>query len=460
MKPQKNQNQKQNIMENERIPKALLRLGLPTMIGMLVSALYSVVDTYFVSGLGTSQVGAISIVFPIIQLVIGLAMMFGTGAASYISRLLGEKDFQQANRVASTAIVSSLVVSMVAVIVSLCFLDAILETLGATETILPYARAYAAIYIAGCIFTIFNVTMNNIITAEGATRFTMCSMLIGGLVNVVLDPVFIYPLGFGIEGAAIATVLSQVATTSFYLWYVTHKKGSLHFSLRYFTFDGTIFAQILKIGGATLIYQMLTGVALALTNTAASRYGDSVVAGMGVVMRILTLGTYVVFGYMKGFQPLAGYTYGASHYGRLEESIKVSLIGTTVFCISVSLVFEILPRQILALFGSNDATMLQIGTLALRANGITFVFFGFEMVFMALFQALGRGKLGGLLSISRQGLFFIPSLLILSSFFGLTGIIYAQPVADLLTVVLTAIFAFRFRKNLKELNENQKSMEA
>ncbi len=451
--------QKLRIMRDEKIPKALLKLGLPTMIGMLVSALYSVVDTYFVSGLGTSQVGAISIVFPIVQIVIGLAMMFGTGAASYISRLLGEGNTKQANHTASTAVVSSLAVGAVAIAVALCFLDNILIGLGATETILPYASAYAVIYISGSLFNIFNVTMNNVITAEGAAKFTMISMLIGGALNVILDPIFIYPLGFGIEGAAIATVLSQVVTTLFYVWYLLRKKGYLRFSLRSVAFDGTIYAQILKVGGATLVYQLLTSVALALTNTAASQYGDSAVAGLGVVARVMTIGSYVVFGYMKGFQPVAGYNYGAKKYGRLKDAIKLSLIGSTVFCIVVALIMIIIPEQIVSLFGKDDATMIQIGVQALRANGIMFAFFGFEMVFMALFLALGRGKEGGLLSISRQGLCFIPAILIMPALLGISGIIYAQPVADLLTVILTAIFAVMLSRQLKVLRERSNQIE-
>ena len=353
-------------MRGEKIPKALLKLGLPTMIGMLVSALYSVIDTYFVSGLGTSQVGAISIVFPIVQVVIGLAMMFGTGAASYISRLLGEGNREQANRTASTALLSSLVVGAVAIALALCFLDNMLVALGATETILPYARAYAVIYISGCIFNIFNVTMNNILTAEGAARFTMVSMLIGGTLNVILDPIFIYPLGFGIEGAAIATVVSQVITTLFYVWYLSRKKGYLRFSLRSFIFDGTIYAQIFKIGGATLVYQLLTSIALAMTNSAASEYGDSAVAAVGVVTRIMTMGSYVIFGFMKGFQPVAGYNYGAKRYDRLKESVKVSLIWSTVFCAVVALIMTIIPKQIVYLFGKNDALMIEIGGRAFQ----------------------------------------------------------------------------------------------
>ena len=445
--------QKLQMIRDEKIPKVLIKLGVPTMVGMMVSALYSVVDAYFVGWLGTSQMGAVSIVFPIVQIIVGLGMTFGSGAASYISRLLGEENVDQANRTASTALFSSLVIGVVSIVISLCFLDNILVALGATETILPYAREYALIYISGAILNIINVTMNNIITAEGRAKLTMISMLIGGGLNVILDPLFIFPLGFGVRGAAIATVVSQAATTCLYLWFILSKKGYLRFSSRLFTFSGTIYGEVFKVGVPILVFQILTSAAMGLSNTAASVYGDSAVAAVGVVTRIMTLGTYVVFGYMKGFQPVAGYNYGAKNYDRLNEATKVSLKWATIFCATVALLIIIIPKQIISLFSENDRALIDIGVRALRANGIIFPLYGFQMVYMALFLAMGRGKEGGLLSISRQGLFFIPAILIMPHLFGLEGVIWAQPSADLLSVVLTAVLALGLNKKIKAFKE-------
>ncbi len=445
--------QKLQMIRDEKIPKVLIKLGVPTMVGMMVSALYSVVDAYFVGWLGTSQMGAVSIVFPIVQIIVGLGMTFGSGAASYISRLLGEGNVDQANRTASTALFSSLVIGVVSIVISLCFLDNILVALGATETILPYAREYALIYISGAILNIINVTMNNIITAEGRAKLTMISMLIGGGLNVILDPLFIFPLGFGVRGAAIATVVSQAATTCLYLWFILSKKGYLRFSSRLFTFSGTIYGEVFKVGVPILVFQILTSAAMGLSNTAASVYGDSAVAAVGVVTRIMTLGTYVVFGYMKGFQPVAGYNYGAKNYDRLNEATKVSLKWATIFCATVALLIIIIPKQIISLFSENDRALIDIGVRALRANGIIFPLYGFQMVYMALFLAMGRGKEGGLLSISRQGLFFIPAILIMPHLFGLEGVIWAQPSADLLSVVLTAVLALGLNKKIKAFKE-------
>lgn len=442
---------KLKMMREERMPSVLLKLGLPTMIGMLINALYSVVDAYFVGGLGTSQMGAVSVVFPISQVIVGLGMTFGSGAASYISRLLGANQETKANQTASTALFSSIVVGIVSIAISLCFLTPLLSALGATETIMPYARGYAIIFISGSILNIFNVTMNNIVTAEGAAKLTMAAMLTGAGLNAVLDPIFIYPLKMGIEGAAVASVLAHAITSIIYIWYLLRKKGFLRISLRQFTFDKTIYMEIFKVGIPTLIFQLLASVSIALTNTAASVYGDTAVAAMGIVTRIMTLGTYVIYGYMKGFQPVAGYSFGAKLYDRLQEAIRVSLKWSTVFCCLMALLSVSFAPQIISAFSQGDASVVEIGSNALRANAILFSCFGYVAIYMSLFLALGKGKEGSLLSTSRQGIFFVPAILIMPLLFGVNGIIYAQPVADVFTIILTVVLSLRLNRSLKEL---------
>lgn len=443
--------EKIRMIRDEKIPKVLLKMGLPTMIGMLIGALYNVVDAYFVGGLGTSQMGAVSVVFPIGQVLIGLAMTFGSGAASYISRLLGSNQTEKANRTASTALAASLAVGAVMTGVTLCFLDTILAGLGATPTILPYASAYAVIYVSGAILNVFNVTMNNIVTGEGAAKLTMTAMLIGGGLNAILDPIFIYPLGLGVQGAAIATVLSQAVTASLYVGYIARKKGYLRFSVRDVSLEGDIYGQVLKVGVPILVFQVLSSVSVGMTNTAASGFGDSAVAAMGVVTRIFAIGSYAVFGYVKGLQPVAGYNFGAMRYDRLREAIRVSLKWSTWFCGILSLSFVIFSVPIVSLFSKNDPLLVNIGSRALRANGILFALFGFQMVYATVFLALGRARQGGVLSISRQGIFFIPAILVLPRLMGLSGVIYAQPAADLMTILLSAVFAIGLHRELKRL---------
>ena len=315
-------NNKLELLGSAPIPKALMALGIPIMIGMLINALYNLVDAYFVGGLGESQMGAISVVFPLGQVVVGLGLMFGNGAASYLSRLLGRGDKDTANRVASTALYSSILIGTIIILFSTIFLKPILAMLGATETIMPYALTYARIYVLSCIFNVFNVTMNNIVSSEGAAKTTMCALLLGAVLNIGLDPLFIYALDMGVAGAAIATAISQMVSTLVYLTYVLRKKSAFSFSVKVFSPTGQMMAEILKIGIPTLVFQLLTSLSIALINRASGDYGDSVIAGMGAVTRITSMGTLVVFGFLKGFQPIAGFSYGAKQFDRLREAIK------------------------------------------------------------------------------------------------------------------------------------------
>ena len=324
-------NNKLELLGSAPIPKALMSLGVPIMIGMLINALYNLVDAYFVSGLGKSQMGAISIVFPLGQVVVGLGLMFGNGAASYLSRLLGRGDKDTANKVASTALYSSLLIGAIIILFSTIFLKPILTMLGATETIMPYALTYSRIYILSCVFNVFNVTMNNIVSSEGAAKTTMCALLLGAVLNIGLDPLFIYTFNMGVAGAAIATAISQLVSTLVYLTYILRKRSAFSFSLKAFSPNGQMMAEILKIGVPTLVFQLLTSLSIALINRAASDYGDSVIAGMGAVTRITSMGTLVVFGFLKGFQPIAGFSYGAKKFDRLREAIKTSIIWSTSF---------------------------------------------------------------------------------------------------------------------------------
>ena len=388
------QSKKMELLGSASIPKALLAMGIPTMIGMLVNAFYNLVDAYFVGGLGESQMGAISVVYPLGQVVVGLGLLFGNGAASYISRLLGRGDKENADKVASTALYSSISVGAVIIIISMIFLHPILKLLGATDSILPYAATYAGIYIVSCIFNVFNVAMNNIVTSEGAAKTTMCALLIGAVLNIALDPLFIYVFDLGVAGAAIATAISQVVSTCVYLTYILRKKSVFHFRVKDCTYSREIMSEIFKIGIPTLVFQILTSLSISLINNAAGDYGDSAIAGMGVVTRLISMGSLSVFGFIKGFQPIAGYSYGAKKFDRLREAIKTSILWSTVFCVIFGLVLALFPTAIVSQFTKGDAEMIRIGAASLRANGITIMLFGFYTVYSSLFLALEKGREG------------------------------------------------------------------
>lgn len=441
-------NKKMELLGNAPIVKALLAMGIPTMLGMMVNALYNLVDAYFVGGLGTSQMGSISVVYPLGQVVVGLGLLFGNGAASYISRLLGNGDKETANKVASTALYSSITVGAIMIICSIIFLNPILKLLGATESILPYAITYASIYIISCIFNVFNVTMNNIVTSEGAAKTTMCALMAGAVLNIILDPICIYVLNWGVAGAAIATVISQVFSTLVYLFYIFSKKSVFHFSIKECCFSKEIISEIFKIGIPTLIFQILSSLSILLINMQAKGYGDSVIAGMGAVTRLISMGSLMVFGFIKGFQPIAGYSYGAKKYDRLYEAMKTSILWSTMFCLIYGMAVALFSTPIISQFTAGDIEMIRVGEKALRANGISFILFGYYSVYSSLFLALGKGKEGFILGACRQGICFVPVILILPIIWGISGILYAQPVSDVLSAIITVFMALHLRKEL------------
>ena len=442
-------NKKMALLGSVPIPKALLALGIPTMIGMLINALYNLVDTYFVGGLGTDQMGAVTVAFPLGQIVVGLGLLFGNGAAAYLSRLLGRGDKDTANRVASTAIYSGVSIGAIVILFSVIFLEPILKQAGAIESVMPYAITYTRIYIVFSIFNVFNVTMNNIVSSEGAARTAMCALMAGAVLNVILDPVFIYALNLGVAGAAIATAISQIISTLVYLCYILRKKSVFNFSIKECCFAREIMSEILKIGIPTLIFQLLTSLSIGMINSAAKEYGGSALAAMGPVTKIMSMGTLIVFGFLKGFQPIAGFSYGAKKFDRLREAIRTAVLWSTIFCVIFGFVAAVFSTQIVSLFTKEDAEMVRIGSIALRGNGLSFVLFGFYTVYSFLFLVMGKAAEGCVLGACRQGICFVPVILILPLVLGLSGVLYAQPIADVISAIVTALMAVRLHRELR-----------
>lgn len=442
-------NKKMALLGSAPIPKALLALGIPTMIGMLINALYNLVDTYFVGGLGTGQMGAVTVAFPLGQIVVGLGLLFGNGAAAYLSRLLGRGDKDTANKVASTAIYSGVSIGAVVILFSVIFLEPILKQAGAIESVMSHAITYTRIYIVFSIFNVFNVTMNNIVSSEGAAKTAMCALMAGAVLNVILDPVFIYALNLGVAGAAIATAISQVVSTLVYLYYILRKKSVFSFSIKECCFAKEIMSEILKIGIPTLIFQLLTSLSIGIINSAAKEYGGSALAAMGPVTKIMSMGTLIVFGFLKGFQPIAGFSYGAKKFDRLRQAIKTAILWSTAFCVIFGVIAAVFSTQIVSLFTKEDAEMVCVGSIALRANGLSFVLFGFYTVYSFLFLVMGKAAEGCILGACRQGICFVPVILILPAIWGLSGVLYAQPIADTITAIVTAVMAVRLHRELR-----------
>ena len=442
------------LMKEEKIGKLLWKLSIPAIIAMLINAVYNVADTLFIGMLNnTSAIGAISIVFPIFMLIAAFGQLFGIGAASYISRLLGNNYKIQADKTASTTFFTSLFLGIIISILGVIFIEPILNIFGATDSIMIYAQEYGLILFAGSFITIVNMTLNNMIRAEGNAKFSMYSIMLGAGLNILLDPLFIFTFNMGIKGAAVATVLAQSVSFIFFLHYYFSEKSIVNISWNLFSFSKKIYSQVIKIGLATFSKQALASIAVGMINSAASNYGDAAIASIGITLRVITMFLYVLMGYFQGFQPIAGYNYGAEMFDRLQEVIKISLKRTTVFMTISTLFMFLFANQIILLF-SNDPDVLSIGTKAIRTIIVFFPFLGFQMLYIVLFQALGRGKEAFILSVARQGLFLIPAILILPQFFGLNGVIMSQPVADFLTIIITSFFAFKLHQKIFD-NDNE-----
>lgn len=436
------------ILKEENIDKALFKLGIPMVISLLVAALYNVVDTYFVSSLGKKAVAAVSVAFPIQLIFLGIGLTFGAGAGSYISRLLGGNNKKEASIVATVALISSAILGIITAIALFCYLEGVLKFMGAIPSIMEISKSYTEIFIVGGVLGAINVTLGNLVVAQGAAKISLKAMLSGSISNMVLDPIFIFGLNLGVRGAAIATLIARVITSLMYLIYFIGDKNLIEIKLSNFKPTFTIYKEVLNIGISMLILQILQTISISKISYAASFYGEEAIAAMGIVLRIVTLGTNVVFGYMKGLQPLAGFNYGAKNYERVREAIKASIKWTSVFCIVWTLIIYVFAPSILSIFGT-DENVLNIAVPALRAGVIMFITFGFQFTYSTLYLSMGKALGGVFLNSLRQGIIFIPIILLLPKFMGLNGVIYAQTVSDLITTIITIPFAISIHKSLK-----------
>ena len=430
-----------NILRDGSMMKALTKLGIPIVIAMLIMAIYNVVDTFWVARLGTLPVAAVSVVFPISLLFLGIGLMFGVGGGVYISCLLGAKQVVKASQVASVSVITSVMLAALIALVCNVFLPDILLFMGANEEMMSLAESYGRLFIISCVIGTLNVSMSNIIVSQGASKTSASAMIIGSIVNVALDPLFIYTFNWGVEGAAWATILSRIITTIIYIRFFL-SKAEVKVSFILFAPTIRMYADIIKIGISMLFLQLLQTLSISLLQRAAVKYGVEAVAAIGIVLKIVTLGTNVVFGFVKGLQPMAGYNYGAGNFQRLKEAVHYSLILTTSFCVLWSILIMAFTSPVISCFGK-DETMQEIARIALRANTIMFFTFGFQFVYSTLYMAIGRARQSLLLNIGRQGLFFIPTILLLPSYWGLNGVLYAQPVADVFATLMTLLFAVR-----------------
>lgn len=472
------------MMELGEVKKTLIILGIPSIIAMLISAIYNFVDTMFIGMLNDNlAMSAVSIAFPLFMIITAIGQMIGIGGASYTSRMLGNKKKELADKTVTISLILSGILAILTMVLGVAFLEPILGMMGASESVMPVAIEYSRWLLIGSIFTILNMSMNALVRAEGNAKYSMQALIIGAVLNIVLDPIFMFVFGWGIGGAALATVVGQACSTLYLLMYYVRKKSFVEINFKGISKnpleDKEIYLEIFKIGIPVFLMQFLYSIACSLLNTAAMPYGETAIAAMGVCLRVYTIPLYIISGFIQGFQPFAAYNYGAQLYERLNQAIRFAFgLLLTVSVIFMG-IFFVIPEVFIKLF-TQDPEVVGIGVNALIAMCTLIPMVTILLIITAVFQSMGKANQSAILSVSRQGILLIPMALILPNVFetfggelqwimnllpnsmpdGLYGVILAQPIADFLTTILSIILGIKVFKELKVLEKAQSNKEA
>jgi putative MATE family efflux protein len=441
-----------------KISKLLLKFSIPAIIGMLVNALYNVVDRIFIGqGVGSLGIGATTLAFPVMLIMMAFSMLIGIGANSLVSIRLGQNRKEEAEGIFGNALVLLIITSLVLSVVGLVFLEPFLVFMNASEQILPYAKEYLQIILIGGLFQSIGMGMNNFIRSEGNPKIAMYTMLIGAIINTVLDPVFIFIFHWGMRGAAIATILSQAVSAIWVMLYFLRGKSLLRLHMKSLRLRLKYIGNIIAIGASPFAMQIAASILNFIMNKGLITYGgDIAISGMGIVNSITTLMIMPIFGINQGVQPIIGFNYGAKKYDRVKEAYKLAVLFATIIVVVGWIFTRLFPQQLVYLFNRKDQELISFGTMAIKRFLIFLPIIGFQIVSSNYFQAVGKPLFSALLGLSRQVLILIPALLILPLFFGLNGIISAGPLSDVISSLITGIFIIREMRKLDTQHEEVK----
>lgn len=457
---QEQSNERFERMTTKPVGSLIGRLAVPTIISMLVTSIYNMADTYFVSQLGTSASAAVGVVFSLMAMIQAIGFTLGMGAGNNISRRLGARDAEGASRLGSTAFFGALGFGVVLAIVGLCCLHPLVMLLGATETIAPYAEAYAAYILLGAPYMAASYVLNNILRGQGCAFYAMFGLTAGGVLNIALDPLLIFTFGMGTGGAALATILSQLISFLILL-YMVEKHGEVRIRFRYIEKKWPMWRDILYTGMPSFWRQGLSSIASILLNVCAARatadlvQADATIAAMSIVSRICWFAMSALIGFGQGFQPVCGFNYGAKRYDRVREAfwfcVRVAVIGLAVIGAGLFLAAE----PLLKLFRADDAQVIEIGVLALRLQVCVLPLQAWVTMCNMAYQTIGDGLRASVLALARQGLCFIPAVLVLTACFGVLGVQMAQPVADIMTFAIGVPLGVHLVRDLNSKHENE-----
>lgn len=448
--------QTQSPFATELIGRLIVKFAVPSVIALLVNSLYNIVDQIFIGwGVGYLGNGATNIVFPITIIALALSMMIGNGGAAYLSLKMGEGEVETAKKGVGNAVTLVIIVSILLAVIFLIWIDPILTLFGATDVLRPFALEYGFIIGAGLPFMMISAAINSMIRADGSPKYAMLSMVIGAIINVILDPVFIFVFQMGVKGAAIATIIGQVASFVVSVLYMPHFKSvQLHKSS--FAPCAKVSVNIVIFGLSSFITQFAITIVMALTNNLLAKYGAQSVYGAeipltatGIVMKVNQIMIAILLGIATGTQPIIGYNYGAKSYHRVKKALEISLIASEIVSVAAFLIFQFAPMSVVSLFGSEEGLYNEFAVKAFRIFLMLCPLTGFQTIAAVYLQAVGKPVKSAILSLARQIIFFVPTALILPIFLGVEGVLWTGPVADGLAFLLSLAFLLYERNHLK-----------
>ena len=453
---ERNNQVEQNIFETKNIKLLYLKMAIPVVLGMVVTLIYNLVDTYYISQTNnTALISGVSICAPLFTFMLAVGDIFGLGGSSVISRLLGEGKIEEARKKSSFCFYSSIICSLFITFFMLIFKPEILSLLGATNETFFYAESYYKYLVLGSVTIIFSLVPSNLLRTEGYAVTSMAGTIFGTIVNIILDPIFIFKLNYGAAGAAIATIIGYSCTCAFFIFFIAFKSKKLSIRLSDLSFDFNTMRAILFIGLPASITNLMQTIGLTLTNNSLNRYGYETVALMGVVLKVVNIATLIIVGLAFGGQPIFGYNYGAKKYAKLKETILFGMSLTAGTGIVFALTMSVFSNPIISHFFSDESLILS-GAQMLRMQMIGIPLFAISLVITCCFQSTGKALSALLLSICRQGIVFVIVIKLLMEIFGLNGIIISQSVSDIVTVFI-ALILFRISLGKELFGSKEKS---
>lgn len=455
----------ENILGYEKIGKLIKKFSIPCIISLLVNSLYNIVDQIFIGwGVGYIGNGATNVVFPITMLCLAFALMFGDGSSAYLSLKLGEKNKKEASKGVLNGILISVIVAVLLCAIIIGFLPQILNLFGCTEALRNDAMGYGFFVALGLPFMMIGTTLNSIIRADGSPKYSMASMVTGAILNIILDPIFIFVFKMGVEGAAIATTISQFVTFAMNVAYLRRLK-TIKISKKDIRLKPSVVLKVSMLGISSFITQMSIVLVIAFENNLLGKYGAESEFGseipitvLGIVMKISQILNSIIIGIAVGAQPILGYNYGAQNYDRVRKALKYVLGLSLIVSTITFLLFQLIPDKLILIFGSGNELYIEFACYAFRTYLMLCICNGIQIPAGIFFQAIGKGVKSAVISLSRQILFLIPAMVIFGATFGIHGILYAGPLADGLAFVVASVLLILQVRKLKNVENSNKPL--